>query len=73
MVAVVLLPKPNQSLPNDIQCVIVIFWKCDMQHLFRNVNNQSVFETLICNVSKVSRNVDCPKFLLAIGSVKLVN
>ena len=32
--------------------VIVIFCKSDMKHLFRNVRNQRVFKTLICNISR---------------------
>ena len=61
----------------DMQCfpvlqkcyssVIVLFCKPCMQHLFRNVNNQHIFETLTCNISQVSENVKCQHFFLVIG------
>ena len=30
----------------------------DTQHFFRNSSNQHIFEMLICNISRVSRNVN---------------
>ena len=59
--------KPNQSFHILIQVSFLLFCKCDIQHFFRNVNNSCIFETSICNVSEVSRNVHFQHFFLVIG------